>query len=357
MFNYINNDLQVLPELDNSLFDTCPKRTVQIRKKIGKRTITHIDGILYVVSATGDYIESEETKITISDNTIILNEQVVKLEYEEEEIYEYSLKKINNKEQNLKFCEGKASQKEDNESGNKYWWCRNGRCYDACQSRHDSVNWRKFTLLDMIICLGLPFDEEEYFKFIGTLNRLEQLKEHLKCRECNHILRPSKQSNFSFYRTNLFKCTNKNCIEKEKNIYLSSCSNFKCMNVIDSRESVRCDYTSKGHPDKKGLYICKNCGGCCSKYQLDKRLKILRHELPVEKQRVDSSILRINYHIDNKLYHLENREFQCYQCNTIMVPRYGIGSSLYCKKCYVQYLREFLPEPRKDSLLSNKFRT
>ena len=278
---------------------------------------------------------THNASLPVEDNCVIMHNEKIELVYEEEPVYIYKLIKQSVKE-DVEFCEGRLVGKLDSASNNKVWWCRNKRCYNACQVQRTSDMWQKYTLADMIINLGLPFNEEGYFKFIGVLNRVEQLKEHLRCKKCSFILRPTKQSNFSFYRANLFCCTNPSCDEQGKNIYLSSCSNHKCLTVIDSRESVRCN----------------KCGGCCSKYQLDQRQGVIMQNLTQEQQNNDPTLMSIRYNLDKELYHLENMEFQCYICNAIMVPRYGPGTTLYCKKHFVQYPSEYLPELRTISTKS-----
>lgn len=352
MFNYIDEELEELPHLNHSLFNMCPGRTVQIRKEIGEQINVYASGRLGEVSSANDILTVGDVEYLIENDTIVIDGKTVALDYVSETVYEYNLAKLPKKDDGLIFCEGRVSPKL-NSVGKKLWWCRNTRCYAACQETRSSIDWQKFTLADIIVGLGLSFDEEAYYKFIGVLNRVEQLKSHLKCRHCSRILRPARQASFSFYRTNWFHCTNSECSERENRIYLSSCSNHKCLTVIDSRDSVRCNYASKGHPQRNGMYICKKCGGCCSKYQLEQQLLRFKQILTESQYSSDLVVSRSRYNLDKGLYHLENEEFQCYRCNTVMHPAYGPGTALRCGKCFVQYPKEYLPEPWKQHAKRN----
>lgn len=99
--------------------------------------------------------------------------------------------------------------------------------------------------------------------YLNTINTINRFFKHMKCRECDWVLRPVKRSNYAFYGVTNFNCKNENCGEFEKNIYLTHCMNAHCNNTIDSRDSVRCE---------NDWYICNYCYSCCSTSAIESRI-------------------------------------------------------------------------------------
>jgi hypothetical protein len=184
------------------------------------------------------------------------------------------------------FCDGsKAVIKGTNESilcnksGFEFWWCENSQCYDACRNTHDPSQWKKYTLEDILKILEIPYEPTQYEILLNVINRVNRFLEHLSCRKCKSILKPKGKSNYTFYGVTMFSCTNQDCQEHAKDIYLSHCLNGQCEDIIDSRDSVRCK--TNGFKDECGWYICKNCNACCSSEKLTARknnLEKLRQE-------------------------------------------------------------------------------
>lgn len=169
----------------------------------------------------------------------------------------------------VKCCEGRQADKLDN-SQLPFWWCRGFPCFGPNQVEGKQPDhWKTYVLRDFIAILGLPFDHDSYYIFIGVLNRVNQLLERLNCSSCQRILRPVGQSDFNLYRVNRFHCTHAECEDKQV-VYLSTCLNYRCHTIIDSRVSKRCNYHDLGY-DWQGPVICANCGGCCSKQMLELR--------------------------------------------------------------------------------------
>lgn len=151
----------------------------------------------------------------------------------------------------------------------EFWWCANQKCYSPSSIEHSSDEWEKYTLLDFLKILKINFIESDYEIYLNIMNKANRFLKHLKCRECEHILRPARKSNYAFYGVNNFKCTNEACKEKDKEIYLTHCLNGRCEQEIDSRDSVKCIPQSV---DKKyGWYVCNYCHSCCSNYSLEAR--------------------------------------------------------------------------------------
>src|SRR5690606_29859946 len=106
-----------------------------------------------------------------------------------------------------------------------------------------------------------------YHKFLGHINAFNRLLEHLYCEKCGNLLYPVNSSHFALYRDVRFHCIEDGCSKKHKEIYLNHCLYGECKAIIDSRISKPC---------KHGLYICSNCGTCCSEAFFKGRLDSLR---------------------------------------------------------------------------------
>jgi hypothetical protein len=156
----------------------------------------------------------------------------------------------------------------------EFWWCANQKCYKPSRQLHNQENWESYTLLDFLSILKVKFIEKDLEIYLNLINKVNIFLKHLKCRKCNHILRPIKQSNYAFYGVNDFHCTNETCEEKGKSIYLTHCLNGKCEQTIDSRDSVKCQPTGFDS-DKCGWYVCNYCHSCCSDEGISKRQYIL----------------------------------------------------------------------------------
>ncbi len=245
------------------------------------------------------------------------------------------------------FCEGRVANKEHKTFKKKFWWCANQPCFENCETIHKAEDWKGYTLLDFCKILGFNLDEENkygafpnghYYQFISKINRFNRLLERIYCRSCEHILYPDESSNYAAYTVVRFSCKNNNCLEHGKLVYLNHCLNGKCNSIIDSRDSKKCNYHD--YPNFAGLYICGNCGSCCSDAMLSRRLGNL--ELTGG---LIHSELRVK--VEEKLGHLERAEYFCYKCGNDMVEH---SSTLFrCDDCEVEYdLNKFrLNHPNK----------
>lgn len=179
------------------------------------------------------------------------------------------------------ICDGrKATIKGTNnpildENGVQYWWCANQKCYEPSRKLHNSSEWEKYTLLDFLTILKIPFKEKDLEIYLSLINKANRFLKHLKCRECNHILKPKDKSNYAFWGINYFQCKNETCSQKGKDIYLTHCLNGKCEMEIDSRDSVKCK-PDGFDSDKCGWYVCNYCHSCCSDEVIQRRMDILK---------------------------------------------------------------------------------
>lgn len=224
---------------------------------------------------------------------------------------------------NVEFCEGVRFNEDGRDRTYKHdcWWCRGGSCYAANQALQLPKHYNDYTLANFFSILNIHFDKKEYFDFLGLLNKINIYLKHLNCRSCNHILKPNKEGYYSYYRISNFICSNSKCDNKQT-VYLNHCLGGKktaiksrCDNLIDSRDTVRCNY-SKHQPrdnyEKYGPYVCNLCGSCCSQKSLEKK----HNELIERKWKMQPGL---DWKVRNKVGHLERSEIFCYKCGTEMV--------------------------------------
>ena len=154
---------------------------------------------------------------------------------------------------------------------------------------------------------------------MGHINAFDRLLKRLYCEECKNLIYPKNTSHFALYRVHRFYCIEETCSKKHKEIYLTHCLYGECETIIDSRVSERC---------KHGLYICPNCGTCCSEESFRKRLGHLK--------KVGSYIHKeLIENVEKKNGHLEKAEYYCYKCSGMMTE---INAKKYeCTDCHVNY--------------------
>ena len=247
----------------------------------------------------------------------------------------------------LQFCEGRLANKPDNLFKKEFWWCMREPCFGKCETLHSAQEWEKYTLLDFCEILGLDTDERNnrgefipkgnYYQFISLVNRFNRLLEKLYCKDCDQILYPLETSNFASYTIVRFKCANEDCFNKDI-VYLNHCLNGKCNNIIDSRDTRKCE---------NGLFICNSCGSCCSHDMLNRRLNNLI---------LTGGFIHENLKIavDKKLGHLERGEYFCYKCGKKMIEK--ILDVFSCPNCGIEYntIRYNFKRPYRHLLRKNQ---
>ncbi len=211
------------------------------------------------------------------------------------------------------FCDAQKINKKE-ESGDEYYWCGNARCYKNTVKIHEPNEWKDYSVWDMIHVLGLHSKCKEddmyaaYITFVAQVNKFNQIAERLKCRECGKLLYPTLPigtSNFHYYTVTKFYCKNEKCSQFDKEVYISHCFHPKCYDIIDSRDSKKCE---------NGRYICPSCAHCCTDWEFEKTIQKYGSTGYV-------SPLIMHYYI-NKLGHnnlkKDNLEyipkFFCYKC-------------------------------------------
>ena len=236
--------------------------------------------------------------------------------------------KRDKKPNGVSFCEGRLANKPHEILKKDFWWCTGESCFSKCETIHSTEEWEKYTLLDFCEILSFNTDETNkrgefiskghYYQFVSLINRFNRLLDKLYCRDCNHILYPVKIGAFAAHAVVLFHCTNESCSNNDE-IYLNHCLNGKCNNIIDSRDSKRCD---------NGLLICDSCGSCCSHNMLTRRLTNLEST---------GGYIHDNLRkcVNKKLGHLERGEYFCHKCKTKMTE--SSHDVFYCSNCDVKY--------------------
>ncbi len=231
--------------------------------------------------------------------------------------------KVISQPRNVEFCEGTKFGDDGKDRTYKHdcWWCRGGICYDANQSVDLPNSYRDYSLSNFLSILNIPFNPRSYFDFLGLLNKINIFLQHIHCRTCDYVLQPFKENHYGFYRVSNFICSNPQCSNKE-NIYLSHCLGAKktsiksrCDNLIDSRDTKRCNY-NKHNPsnnfERYGPYVCDWCGSCCSQKSLEKKQSELIERNWKQQPGLD-------WKVKNKVGHLERGETFCYKCGVEMI--------------------------------------
>ena len=159
--------------------------------------------------------------------------------------------------------------------------CRNTRCQNPQIIPDTNKHYLDYNIYDWFEHYEIRYLIEQHpskrdfpIKLAGYFNRLKELFDIIKCRECYNIMMPDmryarveyyefdpvnneivKRNLSAEYRVTVFKCILDSCPEKGNTYYINHCLGFGCGSMIDTRDlKLKCD---------NGLYICRNCGSCC----------------------------------------------------------------------------------------------
>lgn len=230
----------------------------------------------------------------------------------------------------ISFCEGRTAKQPHATFKKNFWWCGGQACFSKCETIHPAEKWEKFTLLDFCEILGLNTDESNkigdfipkgrLYQFTALINRFNRLLDKLYCTDCSHILYPSDfgTSHFAAHSLVRFTCRNQSCSNKQE-IYLNHCLNGQCNSIIDSRVSKKCP---------NGLFICNDCGSCCSHGMFQRRLS----NLELTGGYIHENLIKS---VAEKRGHLERADYFCYKCTSSMPE---INNQVFeCPNCRVSY--------------------
>ena len=227
------------------------------------------------------------------------------------------------------FCECRLSDKVDNYHGISFYWCGNKPCFRPPVRYRTDDEWEYYTILDFMRILGINPDYinkngkrtkfGHYIILSSYLKSFAKFYEHLKCRECGKLMKPSDITNFTSRAVTEFSCTNEGCSKKGFVVYLNHCFNKqKCNATIDSRDSKQCP---------NGQYICPECGACCSTENF--RLRI--SHLHMTGGYISD---RLRLFVENDLGHWEKHEYYCYKCGKLMSSS---KDHFHCDDCGTEY--------------------
>lgn len=136
--------------------------------------------------------------------------------------------------------------------------------------------WEEWSIIEFMECYSIKAtplhirDPRKYFtKIGGWTNRIGELFEKAKCRECGSTLKANlNYSKYSLaYSVTIFNCPNDGK-KHDKDIYINHC--WGCEKIIDSRESkiklddmylcIHCGSGPRESKDYSPGQICPNCG-------------------------------------------------------------------------------------------------
>lgn len=228
------------------------------------------------------------------------------------------------------FCECRLSDKVDNYHGVAFYWCGNKPCFRPPVRYRTDDEWEYYTILDFMRILGISPDYinkngkrtkfGHYIILSSYLKSFAKFYEHLKCRGCGKLMKPSEITNFTSRAVTEFSCTNENCKKKGDIVYLNHCFNKKkCNATIDSRDSKQCP---------NGQYICPECGACCSTENFRLRIGHLHMTGGLVSD-------RLRLFVENNLGHWEKQEYFCYKCGISM--QLQSNGHHVCPNCETEY--------------------
>ncbi len=225
----------------------------------------------------------------------------------------------------VSYCEGVrfGEDGKDRKYHHDCWWCRGGQCFNANQRVTIPKNHEAFTLADILNMLNYSFDFNSYWNFLGLLNKINEYLKHLVCRNCEHVLMPVDDKKFSnAYRVTRFRCYNGACGSENIVVYLTHClgsrkapNKQRCYNLIDSRDTKRCNYRKHSPTNvyqEYGPFVCNVCGSCCSQASLVR----IYDNLITRKWSMQPELL---WKIEHNVGHLERGELFCYSCGEEMM--------------------------------------
>lgn len=228
------------------------------------------------------------------------------------------------------FCECRLSDKVDNYHGISFYWCKNKPCFRPPLRYRVTSEWQYYTMLDFMRILKIPTDYVNRFgkktKFgyyiilSSYLKSFAKFYEHLKCRKCGKLMKPTNISNYATRAVNEFACSDEQCDGFGETVYLNHCFNkSKCNATIDSRDSKTCP---------NGLYICPECGACCS----TENFKLRQSNLHATGGVISPWL--INF-VNNNMGHWEKHEFFCFKCGKPIM----MSENIYkCTECGTEYV-------------------
>ena len=161
------------------------------------------------------------------------------------------------------YCEGKPwPAKNISDPFDRAAFCPRMRkpCMESDGARiwpQNDLETEKWTLLELFshehitpVVSGLSNPEEYVPRMAGWINRINEIRERIRCSNCDSVMISNKKysKNFAAYNATVFDCANGE--GHDHNVYLSHC--WACRTIIDSRQNRIKDHD--------GYYLCLQCG-------------------------------------------------------------------------------------------------
>jgi DNA-directed RNA polymerase subunit RPC12/RpoP len=158
---------------------------------------------------------------------------------------------------NVEILNGNSESQNGPYCGRLRWSSQRSYCSEARVLANLELPWKSWSLLELLAttginpCVeGLRHSLEYVPKLGGWVNRLNEIRDHLKCSECGAIMRP----NYAYARfAARFNATVVSCPSgagHDEGVYLNQCWGCES-HIIDSRyDSIKYE----------GFYLCLECG-------------------------------------------------------------------------------------------------
>ncbi|XOV94277.1 MAG: cold shock domain-containing protein [Bacteroidota bacterium] len=291
--SFLNEDISEIIQVTD-LFEECKGRTWMTEGEQERSWYLRIEGKEFPVS--DDSVEIGDIHYDFDKENRSVEIDGIDYQFRWVKKEQNTFSKVYEPPAGVTFCDAVKSEYEE-KLKHHFHWCCNAKCYDPCQNDHIQMEWNKYSLRDFIKILKLPFDEDKYYRFVSIINRANRILKKLQCTSCNRLLRDAKTSEFAFYRVTTFHCTNPDCEEYHKVVYLNHCLNWRCLNIVDSRISKKCP---------NGWFICDSCNNCCSQEKIDRRYNnlITNNAFNPDNPRHQ----KLKYQVEGKFGHLEKGE-------------------------------------------------
>lgn len=181
------------------------------------------------------------------------------------------------------YCEGRFWKSEDAWNGTTntntqkkidFYWCKGSYCASRNDTKDLEIPFYKWTISEIATALEITVDKLAFSYLAGWVNRMNQILEHLFCRECNHVLRPFPfvPKSLGYYAVPVFQCVNNLCSKYESKIRFTHCLNSKCEShmknePLDSRDCESCNPSNPNHTGLKCNFCGQPCPSCSGGYK------------------------------------------------------------------------------------------
>ena len=143
--------------------------------------------------------------------------------------------------------------------GRLRWSRQRSYCSEARVLADLELPWERWSLLELLATTdiqprveGLRHPLEYVPKLAGWVNRLNEIRSHLKCSKCGTIMPPNYAYSWNPARFNTTVVSCPSGAGHDEGVYLNQCWGCES-HIIDSRyDSVK----------REGFYLCLKCGGC-----------------------------------------------------------------------------------------------